>query len=124
MLSRSLAIVIGAWLPMLGVILPLGPVHTANAIIAGIAATVLSFAALSDNRARVATAVVGAWVALSPFIFDSTLLEEVLAVSWGVTTFVCMIGPFSEAPRVGVIRALPTTAAAPVEDEPVYARAA
>jgi hypothetical protein len=123
MLSRSFAIVISAWLPMLGVILPLGPIHTANAIIAGIAATLLSFAALSDNRARTAAAVVGAWVALSPFIFDSTLLEEVLAVSWGITTFSCMIGPFSEPPRVEVIDA-PATPAAPVEDEPVYARAA
>jgi len=123
MLSRSFAIVIAAWLPMLGVILPLGPVHTANAIIAGVAATLLSFAALSDNRARVAAAVVGAWVALSPFVFDSTLLEEVLTVSWGITTFACMIGPFSARPHVEVAR-LPATLAAPVEDQPAYARAA
>jgi len=105
MLSRSIAILIGTWLPMLAVILPIGPVHTANAIIAGIAGTLLSFAALSDNRARVGAAVLGAWMALSPFVFDSTLLEEVLTVSWGVTTFVCMIGPLSEPPRGEVIPA-------------------
>ena len=34
-----------------------------------------------------------------------------------------MIGPFSESPRVEVIHA-PAMPAAPVEDEPVYARAA
>jgi hypothetical protein len=123
MLSRSVAILIGAWLPMLGVVLPLGPVHTANALIAGIAATLLSLAALSDDRARIATAVVGAWVALAPFIFDSTLIEEVLCVSWGVTMFVCMIGPFSQAPRVEAVGA-PAKHVPPVEDEAVYARAA
>ena len=99
MFSRSVGILIGAWLPMLAVTLPIGPVHTANALIAGILATVLSLAALADDRARIGTAVVGAWVALSPFIFTSTLLEEVLTVSWGVTIFVCMIGPFSAAPQ-------------------------
>jgi hypothetical protein len=123
MLSRSVAILIGAWLPMLGVVLPLGPVHTANALIAGIAATLLSVAALSDNRARIATAVIGGWVALSPFIFDSTLIEEVLTVSWGVTMFVCMIGPFSQAPRVEVVGA-PAKRVPPIEDEPAYSRAA
>jgi hypothetical protein len=123
MLSRSIAILIGSWLPMLAVILPLGPVHTANAIIAGVAATLLSFAALADDRARVGAAVVGGWVALSPFIFDSTLLEEVLTVSWGVTTFVCLIGPFSASPRVAVISASDTPAH-PVEEEPALPRAA
>ena len=123
MLSRSVAILIGAWFPMLAVILPLGPVHTVNAIVAGIAATLLSFAALSDNRARVAAAVVGGWVALSPFIFDSTMLEKVLTVSWGVTIFVCMIGPFSDSPHAEVVRA-PETHVPPIEDEPAYSRAA
>ncbi len=98
MFSRCVAILIGAWLPMLAGILPLGPTHTANAIVAGTLATLLSLASLSDNRFRIATAVVGAWVALAPFVFDSTLLEKVLTVSWGVTMFTCMIGPFSDKP--------------------------
>ena len=66
MFSRCVAILIGAWLPMLAGILPLGPTHTANAIVAGTLATLFSLASLSDNRFRVATAVVGGWVALAP----------------------------------------------------------
>jgi hypothetical protein len=124
MFSRSVGILIGAWLPMLAVTLPIGPVHTANALIAGILATVLSLAALADDRARIATAVVGAWVALCPFIFTSTLIEEVLTVSWGVTIFVSMIGPFSEAPRVEIV-GVPQTRKPPVEEEePALRRAA
>lgn len=123
MLSRSIAIIIGTWLPMLAVVLPIGPVHTANAIVAGIVGTLLSLAALSDNRARYAAAVVGAWVALSPFIFDSTLIEKVLTVSWGVTMFSCMIGPFSEAPRVELVRAA-ATHVPPIEEEPALPHAA
>jgi hypothetical protein len=123
MLSRSISILLSAWLPMLAAILPIGPVHFWNAIIFGTLATLLSFAALSDNRARVGMAIVGAWVALSPFIFDSTLIEEVLTVSWGVITFVHLIGPFSEAPRVTVTR-VPETHTPPHEEEPVFARAA
>jgi hypothetical protein len=123
MLSRSVAILIGAWLPMLAGVLPLGPTHTANAIIAGTLATLFSLAALSDNRFRIATAVVGGWVALAPFVFDSTLLEKVLTVSWGVTMFVCMIGPFSDKPVT--IPALAPEAKAPaVETEPEFAKAA
>src|SRR5262245_40871543 len=123
MLSRSVAILLGTWLPMLGIILPLGPVHTANAILAGIAATLLSFAARSGCRGRIGAATVGRWVALLPVIFGSTLLEKVLTVSWGVTVFVCMIGPFADAPRSEVIRS-PETRVPPVEDEPAFARAA
>jgi predicted membrane-bound mannosyltransferase len=114
---------IGSWLPVLAVVLPIGPVHTANAIIAGIVATLLSFAALSDDRARIGAAVVGGWVALSPFIFESTLLEKVLTVSWGVTTFVCMIGPFSQAPRNEIVPA-PVASVAPIDEETTLPRAA
>jgi hypothetical protein len=98
-------------------------VHTANALIAGILATALSLAALADDRARIGTAVVGAWVALSPFVFTSTLLEEVLTVSWGVTIIVCMIGPFSAAPHVEIVGA-PQARKPPVEEEPALRRAA
>lgn len=123
MFSRSIAILIGTWLPMLAVMLPIGPVHTANAIIAGIAATLLSLAALADDRARVGAAVVGAWVALSPFIFDSTLLEKVLTVSWGVTMFVCLIGPFSSAPRVALVP-VPAAPVPRMEEDAELSRAA
>src|SRR5262245_47042583 len=123
MLSRSIAIVLGTWFPMLAVILPLGPVHTVNAIVAGTIATLLSFAALSDDRARIGAAVVGGWVALSPFILPATLLEKVLTVSWGVTMFVCMIGPFAQSPRVSFVP-VPVTRKPPVENEEDFARAA
>src|SRR5262245_19349505 len=86
MLSRCVSILLGTWLPMLAAVLPIGRVHFVNALICGTLATLLSFAALSDNRARIGMAVVGGWVALSPFIFPSTLIEEVLTVSWGVVT--------------------------------------
>jgi hypothetical protein len=123
MLSRCVAILIGTWFPMLAVVLPLGPTHTANAIIAGVVATALSLASLSDNRFRIATAVVGGWVALSPFVFSSTLLERVLTVSWGVTMFVCMIGPFSDKPVTMRTQVL-ATRAIPVETTPEVAKAA
>jgi hypothetical protein len=123
MLSRSIAIIIGTWLPMLAVVLPIGPVHEANALIAGIIGTLLSLAAFSDNRARYAASVVGAWVALSPFIFDSTLIEKVLTVSWGTAMFVCLMGPFSQAPQVEPVR-VPTTRVPPIEEERVLQRAA
>ena len=80
MFSRCVAILIGTWLPMLATILPVGPTHTLNAIFAGTLATLFSLASLSDKRFGVATAVVGGWVALAPFVFDSTLVEKVLTV--------------------------------------------
>ena len=123
MFSRCVAILIGTWLPMLAVILPLGPTHTVNAIFAGTLATLLSLASLADNRFRIATAVVGGWVALAPFVFDSTLVEKVLTVSWGVTMFTCMIGPFSDKPVTIPARA-PEAKAPVVETEPEYGRAA
>ena len=75
------------------------------------------------RRARIGMAIVGAWVALSVFIFRSTLIEQVLAVSWGVATFVHLIGPFSDSPRVTVSR-IPDSRMPPREEEPVFARAA
>jgi hypothetical protein len=123
MLSRSLAIIIGSWLPMLAVVLPIGQVHMANALIAGTIATLLSLAALADDRARYGAAIVGAWVALSPFIFDSTLIEEVLTVSWGVTMFVGLMGPFSQAPQVERVPVLQPHVP-PIEEEPTIRHAA
>src|SRR5262249_20083555 len=88
MLSRMLAIVISSWLPVMALILPMSAVHRASALVSGIVATVLAAFSLVDNRARYGAALVGAWVAVSPFlILGSTLLEKVVTVSWGVTMF-------------------------------------
>jgi hypothetical protein len=122
MFSRMLAIVIASWLPVLGVILPVGAAHRANALVAGIAATVLSAFALGDRRARAAAALVGAWVALSPFVLGGTLLEQVMTVPWGVVMFTWLIGPFSDAPAVTFVPA--RTAAAPAAPAPAPAPAA
>ena len=62
--------------------------HETAALIAGIAATVLSGFSLVDQRARFGVALVGAYVALSPFLLSSTLLEKVVTVTWGVARFV------------------------------------
>jgi len=69
------------------------------------------------------TAIVGAWVALSPFIFSATLIEKVVTVSWGVAVFVHLIGPFADPVQVSVTRPL-TTRTPPLEEERTYARAA
>jgi hypothetical protein len=101
MLSRMLAVVISSWLPALGLILPVSAAHRANALVAGIIGTALAALSLADKRARFGAALVGAWVALSPFVIaDSTLLEKVLTVTWGVSMFTWLIGPFSEQPSV------------------------
>jgi hypothetical protein len=107
-----LAIVFSSWLPVLGVILPVSAAHRANALVAGIAATVLSALSLVDRRARIAAALVAAWVALFPFlVVDSTLVEKVMTVSWGVPMFTWLIGPFSESPAITWVK--PAVAAAP-----------
>jgi hypothetical protein len=114
MLSRCLAIVLAPLLAFAPLVLPLGSVHAANAVIAGTLALLLSTLSLTFDRARFGTAILGGWVALTPFIFPSTLLEEVVTVSWGVSMFVLMAGPFSNPPRVSF-------AAAAAADEPVPA---
>jgi hypothetical protein len=116
-----LAIVIASWLPVMGVILPVSPAHRASALVAGIAATVLASFALADRRARFVGALLGAWVALSPFvILDSTLLEQVMTVPWGVAMFTWLIGPFSESPSITWVKPVvaPAPAAAPDVDLP------
>ncbi len=99
MLGRSLALLFIPVLPFVPLMAPFGRANAASAIIAGIIATACAAFSLVDQRARIATAVVGGWVALSPFIFPGTLLEEWIAVTWGVSTFVLMVGPFSDRPR-------------------------
>ena len=103
MLSRALAIVISTWLPCLGLILPLSPFHKANALIAGVVASVLVAFSMVSDRARVGAALIGAWVAFAPFAIRSTLTEFVLAGCWGVTMFVSLIGPFSQEPSIAPI---------------------
>lgn len=100
MFSRSLAILIAPWLPTAALILSLGPAHTASDLIAGTLAVVLSGFALVSRRIGFAVSVVAAWVALTAFIFPSTLVEEVIAISWATAMFACMAGPFSEPARV------------------------
>lgn len=100
MLSRSLAILLGSWLPVVALIFPLGTAHRVSALVSGIVGTALSAFALASDRARLGAAVVGAWVALTAFIFPSTLLEEVIALSWGISMVACLAGPFSTAPAV------------------------
>jgi hypothetical protein len=117
MFSRALAILIAPWLPTAALILSLGPAHTANDLIAGSLAVVLSPFALVSRRASVAVGVVGGWVALAGFILPSTLLEKVVAVSWGVLMFTCASGPFSESFRVYRVAALPATPPASVPTE-------
>ena len=99
MFSRSIAVVFAAWLPAAALILPLGPAHTVNALISGTVATLLAAVSMAHDRARIAAAVVGAWVALTPFILRSTLLEEIVCVCWGTMMFTSLMGPFSESPR-------------------------
>ena len=107
MLARCLALLFIPILPFVPLMAPIGPAHTASAIIAGVLATVLAAFALVDDRARAAVSVVGGWVALSPFVFRSTLTEEVIAVCWGVATFALMAGPFSARPRSIFVAAAP-----------------
>jgi hypothetical protein len=113
MLSRCLAILIAPLLAFAPLVLPIGPAHTTDAVIAGTLATLLSMLSLTYDRARVGTAILGGWVALTAFIFPSTLLEEVVTVSWGVSMFVLMVGPFSQAPRVSFALATPDIAPVP-----------
>jgi hypothetical protein len=116
MLSRSLGIIIATWLPCLALMLPLSPFHTANALIAGLAAVALSAFALVYDRARLGASIIGAWVAFTPFFVRSSLTELVLSVCWGVTMFVALGGPFSQEPGVTRVRALERPEAARAED--------
>jgi hypothetical protein len=125
MFSRMLAIFISSWLPVMGVILPVSAAHRANALVAGIAATVFAALSLVDNRARYGAALVGAWVALSPFlILQSTLVESIMTVSWGVVMFSWLIGPFSESPAVTWSRLVAAAPAARPEPHVDLPRAA
>ena len=100
MLHRTLAILLAPILPMAALMLPLSTFHRVDAFVAGGLATVLSAFALADDRARLGGAIVAGWVALTALIFPSTLLEETLALSWGVLMLAWLAGPLSATPRV------------------------
>jgi hypothetical protein len=99
MLSRSFAIVFASFLPAAALILPLGPAHTISAVVAGTLAMLLAGLSFAYDRARFGVAALGAWVALTAFIFPSTFVEQVLTVCWGTMMFAAMAGPLSEMPR-------------------------
>jgi hypothetical protein len=115
MLSRSFAIVFASFLPTAALIFPFSPAHKINALIAGTLATVLAGLSMAYDRARLGAVVIGAWVALTPFIFPSTFLEQVLTVCWGTMMFVSLAGPFSDAPR-STWESAPQTERAPVPE--------
>jgi hypothetical protein len=99
MLSRSIAILFASFLPTAALILPLSPAHKISALVAGTLATLLAALSMAHDRARIGAVLIGAWVALTPFIFPSTLVEGALTVCWGTMMFVSLAGPFSAAPR-------------------------
>ena len=109
MVSRFLGILIAPWLLCAALILPIGPAHAINAAVVGPLALVLAAFSWVDDRARFGAAILGAWVALTAFLFPSNLLEQVTVVPWGVAMFVFLAGPFS-APA-GTFRTPATTAA-------------
>ncbi|HXJ21280.1 MAG TPA: hypothetical protein VMT03_13705 [Polyangia bacterium] len=100
MFTRSLAILLAPLLPMSALIFPMGTLHRVDDLVAGTIVTILSAFALGNDRARVGGAVVAGWVALAALVFPSSLLEEVLALSWGTLMFAWLAGPFSAPPRV------------------------
>jgi hypothetical protein len=121
MLSRSLGILVAPWLPAAALILPLGTAHATNALVAGTLALVLSALSLTYDRARFSVALIGVWVALTAFIFRSTLLEEVVAISWGVSMFTLMVGPFSDPFQVSRTATLALTVAPAASPAPAAA---
>jgi hypothetical protein len=123
MMSRSFGILVASWLPCLALMLPLSPFHTVNAIVAGLAAVALSALSLAYERARMGAALVGVWVALTPFVFQSSFTGNVLAVCWGVTMFVTQCGPFSQKPRSTFVRAARRHEEQIAEDDVVRAAA-
>jgi hypothetical protein len=117
MFVRCLALLFIPILPFVPLMADFGPAATASDVIAGSLASALALFSLVNRRARVAVALVGGWVAFSPFVLRMSFFEEVVAVAWGVSTFALMVGPFSDTPRV-IIEA----AAAPVTPQRESAR--
>jgi hypothetical protein len=68
---------------------------------------------LSSRRIGTLVSFIGIWVALTGFIFPSTLLEEVVVVSWGAVTFICMFAPYREPASPARVAAVPVSPGAP-----------
>jgi len=82
MLSRSLGIVVATWLPGLALILPLSPSHTANAIVAGVAAAAAGSGLAGLGAAGSAVGIaVGAALLYAGFVAPA----RVSALSWPVS---------------------------------------
>ncbi len=124
MFARSLAILVSPWLPCAALILPFGRAHTINALLAGALAVALSAFSLTSERVGSLVSAIGMWVALTAFIFPSTLLEEVVVVSWGVVMFICMFAPFREPFGATHAAIVPLTPTASVETIGEMTRAA
>jgi hypothetical protein len=137
MLSRVFALSLVAWLPFVSWMVPMSPVFATATLFFGVIALGLAGVSLVYDRARFALGAVGALVAFVPFVFQATMLETVVSVSWGATLLVCMVGPFSAAPevtrtaagaaaaRTPMIGAAPRTAiAAPTTDADTLTQAA
>lgn len=124
MFVRSLAILISTWLPCAALILPFGRAHTVNALVAGTLAVVLSGFSLSSRRIGTLVSVIGVWVALTAFLFPSTLLEEEVVVSWGVVMFICMFAPFREPVSSAEVVVVPVSPPVPVAMDDRLSRAA
>lgn len=122
MLNRFLAILIAPWLPLAALVFPMSTPHHVSALVAGTLATVLAAFAFSDDRARFAAAGVAGWVALTALIFPSSLLEETIALSWGVSMFAWLAGPLSAPPVV--IRTRAAARPAQVRDDEHFPMAA
>jgi hypothetical protein len=122
MLSRTIAILFASFLPTAAMILPLSPAHKINALIAGTLATMMAAFSMAYDRARLGAALIGAWVSLTPFIFPSTIVEEVLTVCWGTMMFVSLMGSLSEPPGRTWVRApqcAPKAVEAPAAERPL-----
>jgi hypothetical protein len=114
MFARSLAILVSTWLPCAALILPFGRTHTVNALIAGTLAVALSGFSLISRKVGTLVSVIGVWVALTGFIFPSTLLEEEVVVSWGVVMFICMFAPFREPVSSTIVATVPVSPSVPL----------
>jgi hypothetical protein len=100
MLNRFLAILLAPWLPLAAFIFPLSTPHRVAALVGGTLVTVLAAFALSSDRARFGAAAVAACVALTALVFPSSLLEETISLSWGVSMLAWLMGPLSAPPAV------------------------
>ncbi len=126
MLTRALAILIAPCLPLAALIFPFSTANRVSALLAGTLGTVLAAFAFSSDRARFGAAAVGAWAALTalifPMIFPTTLLEEVIALSWGALMLAGLAGPLSAPPAVTrTAAAVPTPQADDGEHLPMAA---